>query len=365
MSQGTLTPKQATIDIHIHLAGTGCCHSGIWMSPKLRRRYTIKLMQFIHGISEKKLDDDFDVFWLKQIHNLVSGSREIDFAVLLGFDGAFAEKTKTPDWDKSQLIIPCDWVFNAAKNYPYFLPGPSINPMRADALDLLDYCLEKKAVLIKWIPSAQGINPANQNFKAFFKKAAESQIPLLIHVGGEKTFMSHFPEYNRAENLKFALDEGVKIIAAHSGTHVWRSKEPDDLPVVIKLLEKYPNLWLDNSGLANPSRFHHLPKLAQVHPLIGQRMLYGSDYPVPSDAYYYPIKLGIPKMLKVQKIRNQLDRDVVLKRTFGFAEETLTRAHQVLINVPYWLDFHRRNLSLIRYHAEKRHGRVSSGMRGI
>ncbi|MBP9708034.1 MAG: amidohydrolase family protein [Oligoflexales bacterium] len=326
----------ASIDVHIHLAGTGCCDSGAWLSPKLRQRYTIKLLQFVHNISNKMMEEDFDCEWIDLISNRLNSSKKIDYGVVLGFDGAYDFNSGEIDYKHSQLIVPSAWVFDVCRKNAKLLPGPSVNPFRKDALKELEYCIEHKAVLIKWLPSAQMIDPANLKIKEFLEKLKNANIPLLIHIGGERTFYSYFPQYNDAERIKFALDLGVTIICAHSGTSVLLSKEEDQVPEIEKLLATYPHLWVDNSGLCNPSRFHQLQRLVDS-PLIQSRTLYGSDFPVPSNAYYFFKKFGFKKTLQIEAIKNSFDRDVAIKDEFGFDPLSLTRAHQVLANLDYWL----------------------------
>ncbi|MEZ4742169.1 MAG: amidohydrolase family protein [Bdellovibrionota bacterium] len=323
------------IDIHIHLAGTGCNCSGCWINPKLRRRYTIKALQILHKISSYQMQNTIDEDWGKRVSNLVNDSH-VDYGVVLGFDGAFDPSTGKIDMSNSQMIIPPSWVFKLCETYNNLLPGPSINPHAQDALSKLEYCIEKKAVLIKWLPSAQLIDPASPNLAQFYEKIASSGIPLLIHCGGEKTFASLNPSLNDVDRLTYPLEAGVKIICAHSATKIIGSSEEDQSKTLDHLLEKYENLWVDNSGICNPSRFSHLPKLTQ-NPIIVDRTLYGSDWPVPSNSFYYIKKLGLKEVIQLEKIRNWIDRDIEIKRRHGYPDITLTRANQVLANLDYWI----------------------------
>lgn len=305
------------------------------MHPKLRQRSTIRLLKALYRIPDHALNRDFDQHWARQIDMLVSTSI-VDYGVVLGFDGA-GDIRGQRDPDTTQLIVPPEWVFWVCKRYPRLLPGPSINPHLHNALDTLEACIEHKAVLIKWLPSAQLIHPSNKKVLPFYRKMATAGIPLLIHCGGERTFIPLDPSLGEVHHLRVPLEEGVKVICAHSATKPLGSKEQDQLPELRKLLDIYPNLWLDNSGICNPSRFYHLPQLAQ-DPLIQQRTLYGSDYPVPSNAFYYVHQLGIRRVWQAEKISNLISRDVHIKKTFGYPEQTLTRAHQVLANLDHWLE---------------------------
>jgi len=322
------------IDVHIHIVGTGCCNSGIWLAPNFRRRYTFKALRWLLGISKESLTSTADLDWVKRISAMVADS-PIDFGVVLGFDGFYDWQDGHRHDQHSQLVVPAEWVFKVCRDFKNLLPGPSINPFRSDALQQLQFCIDQKAVLIKWLPAAQGIDPTHVKMAPFFKMLADSGIPLLVHMGGERTFASIMPELNNVDLLAAPLDAGVKVICAHSATRIIGSSEPDQLPKLKKLLGQYPNLWLDNSGLCNPGRFAHVPKLAK-DPLITERTLYGSDWPVPSNAFYYWRQLGWRQVRALDKNPNMVTRDLTVKRLLGYPDATLTRASQVLANLDHW-----------------------------
>jgi predicted TIM-barrel fold metal-dependent hydrolase len=325
-----------TIDCHIHLAATGCCAPKGYLSPKLRKRYTIRLLKLIHHITDHDLETTFDRQWPEKIHRFVKASKSLDYGVVLGFDGYYDRNNGSYDAAQTQMLVPSEWVFEICHKYPNLLPGPSINPHRADALDQLEYCWENRAVLIKWLPSAQGIDPASPNLKAFYRRMADTGLPLLVHIGGEKTFFSLNPEFNQIHLLHEALDSGVKIICAHWGTPVLFSREQSQLPQLLELIPRYPNLFFDNSGICNPSRYAHLPKLAPLE-LLMSRTLYGSDFPVPANAYLYLGKLPFSQCRKIQAETNPFDLDIALKRAFHVPEATLRRGHEVLANLSHWI----------------------------
>ncbi len=328
----SLLPK---IDVHLHLTGSGCCDSGCWLAPKFKKRLTFRAIQFLQGMSEELLRTNFDEISVRNISQLVEAS-EIDYGVVLGFDQVFDHKTGLACSHHTQMYVPPEWVFEACKTYPNLLPGPSINPFAKDALDRLDYCIEEGAVLIKWLPATQDIDPASPKLDDFYLRLAEAQVPLLIHVGGEKTFAEVSPDYGRIERIEVPLSFGVPVICAHSVTRVLGTMEDDQTPKLHAMLKKYPHLYVDNSGMCNPSRFAHLPRLARDESIMA-RTLYGSDYPVPSNAVYFLGKLPIQKILELEKLQNMIDRDVQIKRSFGIADETLTRANSVLANLDRWI----------------------------
>ena len=321
------------IDVHAHLAGVGTGESGCWLSPRTRSRPTFRLLRRLNGVSRKQLAESFDQDWAARLAGAVRES-ELDRAVALGFDGVYDAQGELVEAD-SQLIVPPAWVFEACRRHPELLPGPSINPFRRDAMERLEECAEGGAVLLKWLPIVQGIDPADPRIRPFYRRVAELGIPILIHAGGgEMTFREVAPEFGGVERLRAPLEQGVTVICAHSGVPVWFSRGPNQLPLVRQLLARYPNLWLDNSGMANPSRFPYLARLAR-DPLFQSRTLYGSDFPVPAMPLLYP-RLGARRALRIQRARGPLERDILLKRALGYPDDTLTRAESVLANLGRW-----------------------------
>lgn len=323
------------IDVHAHLVGVGTGESGCWLSPAFRRRPTFRFLRWWHGVSEERMRTSIDEEWAAGIAERVRES-ELDRAVALGFDGVYDARGEL-DRQLSQLVVPPSWVFEACRRHPdALLPGPSLNPFRRDALERLEECIEGGAVLIKWLPATHGIDPASPRLAEFYRRMAEARIPLLVHSGGsEMTFREIAPELKDVRRLQMPLEAGVPVICAHAGVPVFYTRDPDQLPLLREMMERYPHLWLDNSGMANPSRFPYLARLAHDADFVG-RMLYGSDFPVPSNAVYFANRLGPKRVWRLERTRNPFDRDVRIKRALGYPDRTLSRAVEVLAHMDRW-----------------------------
>jgi uncharacterized protein len=321
------------IDLHVHLAGVGTEGSGCWISPTFRRRLTFRALRILYGITDRSMETDADRAWAAMVAGLVRSS-SLDHAVALGFDGTYDQHGRL-DRRCSQMVVPPSWVFEACRRHPELLPGPSINPHRRDALERLEECVDGGAVLIKWLPITQRINPASPRLGEFYEILARAGIPLLVHMGGERTFGTLAPELNDVRLLIPPLQAGVPVICAHAGTRILFSREPDQLPVVRQLLQEYPHLWVDNSGMANPGRYAHLPRLIR-DPVFLARMLHGSDFPVPVNSFYFLPRLGAATVLRLERERNPLTRDAATKRALGAPETTFTRAAALLPNLLRW-----------------------------
>lgn len=318
------------IDVHAHLAGTGTGGSGCWVSPGFARSLTFRALGRLHGMRPDSPTADAD--WAARLAAHVRGS-EVDLAVALGFDAVY-DAHGLPDLARSQMAIPPSWVFRVCAAHPELLPGPSVNPNRRDALDRLEECIEGGAVLLKWLPATQGIDPADRRHLPFYRRMAEAGLPLLTHSGGsENTFAEVDPALADLRRIRLPLEEGVPVIVAHLAAPVPFRRDPDQTPHLRRLLAEFPRLWTDNSGMNNPARSATLGRLA-ADPWIASRTLHGSDFPVPSNAVWHLARLGPSRVAQLERIRNPLQREVEIKRALGTPDEVLARAATVLPNLP-------------------------------
>ena len=90
------------------------------------------------------------------------------------------------------------------------------------------------------------------------------------------------------------------------------------------LFEKYPNLYTDISSLTQINKLGFLVR-ALDNPRLVERMVFGTDWPLqffPLVSPWYQIKHVLPGELKaIQRIDNQWDRDVALKRVGEMLQE--------------------------------------------
>ena len=122
---------------------------------------------------------------------------------------------------------------------------------------------------------------------------------------------------------------GVTVIAAHcatkSGLH-----DPDYLPALLKMMERWPNLYGDLSALNLPLRSAGLTTLIQ--PQYHARLVHGSDYPVPVQPRWAQWR-GLLTSAQAGFLReepNFLERDYHLKLAMGFPPEVFTRMWDLL-----------------------------------
>lgn len=313
------------IDLHAHLAGVGAGGSGCRVSAGFRRSLAFRVLSRLHRMNGA---DDADAAWAARLAGHVRAS-EMDHAVGLGFDGVYGPHGEL-DEGCSPMVVPPGWVLEVCRRHAELLPGPSVNPRRRDAMDRLEECIEGGAVLIKWLPATQGIDPADARNRPFYQRMADAGLPLLVHSGGsENTFPELVPAFRALERLRLPLEMGVPVVVAHLGAPVAFRRDPDETPLLREWLPRFPHLWLDDSGMCNPARAGALARGAADSEL-AERTLHGSDFPVPCNAIWFPRRIGSRRILSLERIANPLQRDLSIKRALGWSDEPLTRAARVL-----------------------------------
>ncbi len=312
------------IDIHCHSAGIGAGDSGCFVSPALRRswRYAIYLRAF--GVRENELIAEGDGLILKRLSEQLAGSRRVAKAVVLAMDGV-VDARGALDPGETEVYVPNSFIAGETRHYPNLLFGASINPFRKDALEQLEKAATDDAVLVKWLPSIQRIDPADERITPFYRRMGELGIPLLTHTGNEHSFTRAFHEFADPERLRLPLNLGVTVIAAHAASN-GRSGGESNYRRFLRLAGEFPNLLADVSALTQINRLGHFPRLLKRSELYG-RLLYGTDMPllntgiVLSPAFLFRIPLT--RIIAISRIANPWDRDVALKQALGMTEGML------------------------------------------
>ncbi|NVN89033.1 MAG: amidohydrolase family protein [Desulfuromonadales bacterium] len=310
--------RNAIIDIHCHTAGIGAGGSGCFVSPALRNswRYRVYLKAF--GVSERELLAQGDGLIMRRISERLSRSRHVDAAVILAMDGVVGEDGQL-DRSATEVYIPNDFVAREVRNYPNLLFGASVNPYRSDARARLDQVAGDGAVLLKWLPSIQHIDPADKRLIPFYLRLKELGLPLLTHTGNEESFTWARNELADPERLRLPLSQGVTVIAAHVASN-GRNGGERNFTRFLRLCQEFPNLYADISALTQANRIGHLHKVLR-HGELHDRLLYGTDMPLLSTGitspWFHAHLVSPVKFVRVLGYRNPWDRDVELKRSLG------------------------------------------------
>jgi len=322
---------KSIIDMHVHTAGIGRHGSGCYISPVLADSYKFRWYLGAFGVSREELERDGDAIVIERISARIAESRVIDKAVILAMDGIVDARGEL-DRSRTQVYVPNDFIARETGRFPNLLFGASINPYRPDAIERLRAAKSAGAVLVKWIPAIMGIDPADPAITPFYKVAADLDIPLLIHVGQERSFHDAQDEFGDPVRLTLPLELGVTVIAAHIATTGENDGEAN-YERLLPMFEHYPNLYTDISSLTQINKLGYLND-AVTRPDLTARMVYGSDWPLqffPLVSPWYQLgRVPWAQLRDVSAIEHQWDRDVALKRAIGVPPEVFERGRKLL-----------------------------------
>jgi predicted TIM-barrel fold metal-dependent hydrolase len=306
------------------------------MSPRLINSIPFRFMRWKFGVSGE--GDETERTVARILFQLFDETTELDAAVLLAFDAVFDTDGRERA-DITHLYVTNDYVIELALRHRKILFGASIHPYRRDAINELERCAAAGAVLVKWLPNVQGMDPANPACFPFYDALARLKMPLLCHTGGEQSLPVLDKMLGDPRRLTAALERGVTVIAAHCGT---RSAffDPDWLGDFVQMLGTFPNLYGDTAALSLPSRAYAYKTILN-DPAARDRIVHGSDWPilpVPPARY-----LGLTPAIDLMADPNWIRRDIHIKKQLGFDEAYWNRAAMVLaprltaagINAPY------------------------------
>jgi uncharacterized protein len=311
------------VDCHVHALAVTPGHGRL--SGYLRKRPNVLLSRIRLGVSlfgsDEKIEHDFET----RLVETINGTPELDAAVVLAFDGVYTEDGRY-DEANTHLMVTNDYAADLARRYPKLLFGASVHPYRPDAVRELERCVAAGAVLMKWLPLVQGMDPAAERCRPFFEALAHHRLPLLCHTGGELSLPQKAPHLQSPEIVTLALKCGVTVIAAHCGTrsHPFGTNY---LPTFVRMAKEYENLYGDTAALNIPTRSYAFPKLLEDE-AVRRKIVHGSDWPIPSLATYRAGPLRALKLLLTEG--NWMRRDVLVKRAVGFDDAYFHRAATLL-----------------------------------
>jgi len=319
------------IDMHCHVAGIGAGGSGCFLSGNMERSWKTPFYFRAFGVSRQELEQEGDGLILRRLSERLAGASRVQSAVVLALDGVVDSRGEL-DRERTELYIPNDYLAAQCRRYGNLLFGASVNPLRRDAMDRLDSAAADGAVLVKWLPSIQGADPADRRLIPFYRRLAELGLPLLVHTGKEESFTRADDSLADPARLRLALENGVTVIAAHCASN-GKSDGERNLARLLPLFAEFPNLHADISALTLVNRLGHLQRILRHSELHG-RLLYGTDMPLPATGLTSPWlqlrSIGLAEARRIAAIANPWDRDVALNLALGMPEQVLCRAASIL-----------------------------------
>jgi len=326
------------LDTHCHVFGNGDSGSGLWFNPAMERiwhpmGYVQRMFYLNAGCAHShagRVDLTIVDRLLDQCEAMPAGFR----ALLFAFDWA-RDADGAPDRQRATFYVPDDYAAGLAARHPaHFEWAASIHPYDPAALDRLDAVAARGARAIKWLPSAQGIDPADAKCDRFYAKLAALRMPLISHAGDERAVEGFGEHLGNPLRLRRALEAGVQVVVAHcaslgSGSDLEGGGEMvPNFDLFVRLMEEpryRPNLRGDISAVTQGNRMEVVAALLarrEWH----DRLLNGSDYPLPGilplvslPALVKQGLLDASAMAPLREIRNYnvLMFDFVLKRSLA------------------------------------------------
>ena len=360
------------IDIHVHIAGPkGENDELYYMSNLFTKSLSYEGIKLVTKITSSQVSGPR---YVSILLNQLKQSKYVDKIVLLALDQAYSEEGQVLP-KATHLYVSNEYLAYLSQMYPMFLFGCSVHPYRENAADVLWECAAHGAVLCKWLPSSQSIDPTHPLSQKFYRALAELKMPLLIHVGPEETipgglnkkdellFNAASGKYgkNPGDAITMALDTGATVIVAHSATPLGKllDKNNDYWENVFEMLmgkveneNPISSLYADISAFCLPGRFKYVKQIIPMAQEMPERFLYGSDYPIPIvsfrsksideilDAFGWLVGRALPT--------NDFDKNYQLlephfpRKTFTAATKVLRHPQMPLIS----LDRYRKNLGL-------------------
>lgn len=344
-------------DTHIHVFGDGDSGSGLWFNPRMSQLW--RPVQYLRRriyINASCIDDrpgHIDRSFMAQLLAQAEAMERGFKAMLFAFDWA-RDDAGAPLREVSTYYAGDEHIAALAAAHPdRFEWVASVHPSDPRALDRLDAAVAQGARAIKWLPSAQNIDPASPRCDAFYAKLVALKLPLITHAGEEQAVVGFGEHLGNPLRLRRPLDAGVRVVVAHCAslghaeeldTKV-RSGQPSNFELFTQLMDEprwRSNLFGDISAVVQANRIDVIPTLLSRREWQG-RLLNGSDYPLPGVVPLIDLRQLVSRaLLQADMVEpllalrqhNVLLFDFVLKRSLALQGQRF--APQVFETAPFF-----------------------------
>ena len=332
-------------DCHVHLIGSGDGGSGIWINPQMQSlAHPIQWLQREFYLNGSCTVDDgrSDQHYIERLVLLQDQFPQGAKLMLLAFD-YFHDEAGERQLEASAFYTPNSYAASLAHKYPQrFEWIASIHPYRRDAVAALQEAVRNGARSVKWLPPAQGMDPASPLCDPFYDAAASFDIPLLVHAGAELAVHGgNTEDFGNPLRLRRPLDHGVRVVVAHCAS-LGDSPDLDVGPEGprVPCFELFSRMMSESryDGLL----FGDLSAVTQINRVgpaletaVGRnewqpRLLNGSDYPLPGVLPLFSLKQMVrssyitaaeAEVLSAIRLHNPLLFDFVLKRSLRIEQK--------------------------------------------
>ncbi|HKZ79414.1 MAG TPA: amidohydrolase family protein [Pyrinomonadaceae bacterium] len=284
------------IDHHTHIAGLGTSATGTFVHPKMRTwTHPLHHLKFRVYLSAAGVDDvtNADEQLVQRLVNLIKHMPQQGKHRLLAFDKHY-NRDGSVNLAKTEFYVPNEYVFAVAEQYPdLFTASISVSPYRTDALAELERWASRGARVVKWLPNAMGIDPADEKCDPFYQKMKELDLILLSHGGEEKAVEAE--EDQQLGNpllLRRPLEHEVKVIVAHCAGLGFNpdlddpeKKQRHNFELFLRLMDEKRYEGLVFGEISAMTQFNRVGKPLNTildREDLHERIVNGSDYPLPA-----------------------------------------------------------------------------------
>jgi predicted TIM-barrel fold metal-dependent hydrolase len=309
------------VDCHVHLSAFTPGHG--YMSRTLLDSVPFRFMRWKFGLVGEDANTERTLEAL--LARTVAEASPVNAAVVLAFDAVYDANGKR-DATRTHFEVANDYVRDVTRRYPGLLYGPSIHPYRRDAVAELERVARDGAVLIKWLPITQDIDPSDARCLPFYEALADLKIPLLSHTGWERTLPTANDRVADPALLRPALERGVTVIMAHCGTKSFYG-ESCHVDSFMRMARDFEHCYGDTSALNLPTRAYGWRRLLDDD-AVRAKLVHGSDWPI---LPLPPLRhTGWRSAISLMRERNWMKRDALVKQRLGLEGEYWTRAARLL-----------------------------------
>ena len=326
------------IDIHFHMGGVEN-DNNIYISEEMASEGSFRALKAMLLLLKGEISNQAALEWSLK---MVEQATFVDKVVALAFDWGYNEEG-TIDRSRSHFWVSNDWVAEQVAQHPdRLLFGASVNPNRKDAIAELERVKKMGAVLVKLIPSSQGIDLAKERHQPFFARMAELDLPLLCHCGVEHTIppfgsldKDQARELNSTSKVEHALKAKTKVIVAHCGLPI---NIEDSLQDYLRLKDLFDEplykktLYADLAAFLLPfSPYRKEVVIKAKNELDHSRLLLGSDFPMPPSPILggYTSEMDLVEFIRLLAAASPLDRNALALRDIGFNKCVLHNADRM------------------------------------
>ena len=328
-----------TWDSHAHLVGSGDSGSGIWVNPDMESLlHPLQFAQrafFQNAGCVRTGKGEGDRSYIERMRILLAGMPRGHKLMLYAFDAAYSADGRI-DLEHTAFHVTNDYAARVARrDSAIFEWVASIHPYNPDCVAVLDAAVKAGARAVKWLPSAQGMDPGSPRCDRFYEALARHDLPLISHAGEERAVHGvGQQQFGNPLRLRRALEHGVRVVVAHCASMGYdldldrgqNAAPMESFALFSRLMEdvRFERLLFGDISAMTQRKRAGSPLASVIERTDWHgRLLNGSDYPLPGVMPLYSLEFMVSRgyipaiaarPLSAIRRHNPLLFDFVLKR---------------------------------------------------